>query len=381
MQYRPFGSTGFMVSALGFGAMRLPQRSADAQDIDEPLAIRMIRTALDAGVNYLDTAYPYHGGRSEVVVGKALQGGYRRRVKLATKLPAWLVKRPDDFERFLEEQLRRLGTGSIDYYLLHSLGASSWPRLRDLGILERAERALADGRIGGLGFSFHDELPLFKSILDAYPWHLCQIQYNFMDVAYQAGREGLRYAASRGVPVVVMEPLRGGQLAQPLPAAVAEVWTDSSLRTTPVDRALQWLWDQPEVGTVLSGMSSLEQVRQNLASAEASRPGRLTEAERAVYVRAKGAYEGLRPIPCTQCRYCAPCPHGVDVPRNFQLYNEAVVYGHLAGTRRTYRQFFAAEKRADRCARCGECEPKCPQRIPIRDWLAKVDPLLSTPGA
>jgi predicted aldo/keto reductase-like oxidoreductase len=376
MRYRPFGTTDFQVSALGFGAMRLPQRSTDPADIDEIEAIRMIRTAIDAGVNYLDTAYPYHGGRSEVVVGKALRDGYRSRVRLVTKSPSWLVKTAEDFDRLLREQLERLGTDRVDIYLLHSLNASHWPRVRDLGILERAERALRDGRIGALGFSFHDGLQLFTAIVDAYPWSVCQIQYNFMDVAYQAGREGLAYAAARGIPVVVMEPLRGGQLAQPLPSAVAEVWSRSGSRTTPVDRALQWLWDQPEVATVLSGMSTLEQVRQNLASAERSRSNSLSDTERALYLEAKAAYEGLKPIPCTQCKYCVPCPHGVDVPRNFQLYNEAIVYGHLAGTRRAYRLFFPEAQHADRCLACGECESKCPQHIPIREWLAKVDPLL-----
>jgi hypothetical protein len=376
MRYRPFGTTDFQVSALGFGAMRLPQRSADPADIDEVEAIRMIRTAIDAGVNYIDTAYPYHGGRSEVVVGKALRDEYRSRVRLATKLPSWLVKTADDFDRLLREQLERLGTDRVDIYLLHSLNASHWPRLRDLGILERADQALRDGRIGALGFSFHDALPLFTAIVDAYPWSVCQIQYNFMDVAYQAGREGLGYAAARGIPVVVMEPLRGGQLAQPLPPAVAEVWSRSGSPTTHVDRALQWLWDQPEVATVLSGMSTLDQVRQNLASAARSRSNSLSDTERALYLEAKAAYEGLKPIPCTQCKYCLPCPHGVDVPRNFQLYNEAIVYGHLAGTRRAYRLFFPDAQHADRCLACGECEAKCPQHIPIREWLAKVDPLL-----
>jgi predicted aldo/keto reductase-like oxidoreductase len=385
MQYRPFGKSGSMVSALGFGAMRLPLRSGDSADIDEAEAIGMIRAAIDGGVNYIDTAYPYHGGRSEPVVGQALADGYRDRVTLATKLPSWLVKRADDFDRFLAEQLERLGTARIDVYLLHSLTASHWPRLREIGILARAERALRDGRIGALGFSFHDALPLFKTIVDAYPWACCQIQYNFMDVAYQAGREGLEYAASRDLPVVVMEPLRGGQLAQEPPESVAEVWHRSAIRTPPVDRALQWLWDQPAVATVLSGMSSSEQVRQNLASADRSGPNRLSVSERALYVQAKAAYDGRKPIPCTQCRYCLPCPHGVEIPRNFELYNDAVVYGLTEKSRRSYRSFFPADQHADRCQQCGECLPKCPQQIPIPDWLGRVEPLLGeaaqpTPG-
>ena len=380
MQYRPFGTTGFQVSALGFGAMRLPLRGPGAGDIDEPQAVRMIRTAIDAGVNYVDTAFGYHDGRSEVVVGQALRSGYRRRIKLATKLPSWRIKTVDDFDAFLGQQLGRLQTEHIDFYLLHNLNATDWPRVKDLGILERAERALRDGRIGALGFSFHDQLPLFKAIVDAYHWSLCQIQYNFMDIAYQAGREGLEYAAGRGLPVVVMEPIRGGQLAQEPPPAVAEIWARSAIRATPVDRALQWLWDQPAVTTVLSGMSTMEQVEQNLASAARSRPNCLPETERVLYLHAKAAYEGLKPIPCTQCKYCLSCPNGVDVPRNFELYNDTVIYGHMEKTQRTYRMFFPADKHADRCQRCGECESKCPQNIPIMEWLPKVEARLGTPA-
>jgi len=379
MQYRPFGRTDFQVSALGFGAMRLPLRGPGAGDIDEPLAIRMLRTTIDAGVNYVDTAYGYHDGRSEVVVGQALRDGYRQRVKLATKLPSWRITAATDFDTFLGQQLDRLETEHIDCYLLHSLNAAAWPRLRQLGILDHAERALRDGRIGVLGFSFHDQLPLFKAIVDAYDWGLCQIQYNFMDIAYQAGREGLEYAAGRGLPVVVMEPIRGGQLAQDPPPAVAAVWARSSLRTTPADRALQWLWDQPAVSTVLSGMSTLAQVEQNLASAARSRPDGLPETERVLYLLAKAAYEGLKPIPCTQCKYCQPCPNGVDVPRNFELYNDTVIYGHQEKTQRMYRLFFPAAQHADRCQRCGECEPKCPQQIPIMEWLPQVEARLGPP--
>ncbi len=379
MQYRPFGTTGFQVSALGFGAMRLPLRGPGAADIDEALAIRMIRSAIDAGVNYLDTAYGYHDGRSEVVVGQALRDGYRQRIKLATKLPCWRVETATDFDRFLNEQLGRLGTEHIDFYLLHSLNATAWARLTTLGIFACAERALRDGRIGGLGFSFHDQLPLFKAIVDAYPWSLCQIQYNFMDIAYQAGREGIEYAGGRGLPVVVMEPIRGGQLAQEPPPGVAAIWARSSLRTTPADRALQWLWDQPAVTLVLSGMSTLEQVRQNLASAERSRPHSLSATERLLYLHAKAAYEGLKPIPCTQCQYCQPCPNGVDVPRNFELYNDTVIYGYREKSQRAYRLFFPAKKHADQCRRCGECEPKCPQQIPIMEWLPQVEARLGPP--
>ena len=373
MQYRPFGSTGFQVSALGFGAMRLPQRSGTASDIDEPQAIRMIHAAIEGGVNYVDTAYVYHGERSEVVVGRALRDGYRQRVKLATKLPSWKVKGASDFDKFLGEQLKRLETERVDYYLLHCLDSSHWPRLKKVGILERAERALQDGRIGALGFSFHDAFPLFKSVVDGYSWAFCQIQYNFLDINFQAGRAGLRYAAGRGLPVVVMEPLRGGKLAEAPPPAVAAIWARAAARMSPAERALQWLWDQPEVTTVLSGMSTLKQVKENLASAARSRPHSLSESDRALYVAAKAAYDGLEPIPCTRCGYCMPCPHGVDIPRSFALYNEAIAYGDLSEARRAYLQLAAEGSEAGACEGCAECETQCPQKIEIGDWMSRVD--------
>ncbi len=269
MQYRDFGKLDWKASALGFGAMRLPLKDKDPADVDEPESIRMIRYAIDRGVNYLDTAYMYHGGHSEDIVGRALKDGYREKMKLATKMPVRMAESASDFDRLLNEQLERLGT-KIDFYLLHGLNRQSWTKVRDLGVLRWAEGAMADGRFDYLGFSFHDNLEAFKSIIDDYDnWTLGQIQYNYMDVEYQAGTEGLKYAADRGLAVVVMEPLRGGKLAR-APEQVAGVWESAPQNRSAVEWALQWVWDQPEVSIALSGMSAMEQVLENVDIANRS---------------------------------------------------------------------------------------------------------------
>ena len=374
MQYRRFGKLDFEVSALGFGCMRLPTVGGDASHIDVPLAIAMLRYAIDHGVNYLDSAYPYHGGHSEGLVAKALQGGYREKVKLATKLPTWAANEPADFDRLLGEQLERLQTTHIDFYLLHNLQATLWPKVRDLGVLDWLDRARADGRVGQVGFSFHDSFDLFREIVDAYDgWALCQIQYNFMNEAVQAGTKGLRYAADKGLAVAVMEPLLGGTLATP-PEAIQAIWTAAPVRRSPAEWALQWLWSKPEVAVVLSGMTTMQQVVENVASAERSAVGLLTDADLRRVARVRDAYEALHPVPCTRCGYCMPCPTGVDIPRNMQLYNDALVFGgsHLMLNRNLYRGMPEAA-RAGACAACGQCEEKCPQQIPISDWMPRID--------
>ncbi len=376
MQYRTFGRLDWKPSALGFGAMRLPTIDGDPGKIDEPEATRMIRYAIDHGVNYVDTAYPYHRETSEPFLGRALQDGYRERIRLATKMPCWKVQGAEDFDRYLDEQLERLQTHHIDFYLLHGLNGESWPKMRDLGVLRWAEDALADGRIHHLGFSFHDKYEVFQEIVDASDlWLFCQIQYNFMDIEYQAGTEGLRYAANKGLAVVVMEPLRGGLLTKNVPPAVQEIWDRAPRERTPADWALQWVWNQPEVSVVLSGMSTMEHVEQNVASASQSGPGTLTKQELDVIARARDRYQELSPIPCTDCRYCLPCPNGVDIPRVFEVYNEAMIYGDEQGARIAYL-WLDEEERANLCVECGECLEKCPQQIEIPDWLAKAHELL-----
>jgi predicted aldo/keto reductase-like oxidoreductase len=381
MEHRTFGRLDWKPSALGFGAMRLPTIGGDPARIDEAEATRMIRYAIDHGVNYVDTAYPYHQGNSEPFLGRALGDGHRERVKLATKLPSWMVKGSEDFDRYLNEQLERLRTEQIDFYLLHALNAQSWTSVRDLGVLAWAERAMADGRIGHLGFSFHDTLEVFKEIVDATDlWLFCQIQYNYMDIENQAGTEGLRYAAHKGLAAVIMEPLRGGLLAGKGPAVVQELWDTAPRQRTPADWALQWVWNHPEVSVVLSGMSTMEQVEQNVASASESGPGTLTEEELAIVARVRDMYRGLAPIPCTNCQYCQPCPSGVNIPRIFEVFNDAIMYGDEQAARMAY-QWVEEEQQAEACVECGECLEKCPQQIDIPEWLARAHRLLSPKGA
>jgi len=379
LQYRKFGTLDWKVSALGFGCMRLPtlgeNNGATQGAIDEAEATRMLRWAIDQGLNYLDTAYPYHGGQSEVLVGKALQDGYRDKVRLATKLPTWAVNEYADFDRLLNEQLGKLQTEHVDLYLLHALRRSSWEKVRDLDVLRWAEGAMADGRIGHLGFSFHDTYDVFEEIVDAYDgWEFCQIQYNLIDLENQAGTKGLRYAAEKGLAVVVMEPLLGGRLARP-PKAVERLWAEAAIQRTPVEWALQWLWHQPEVATVLSGMSTMEQVRENVAYAARSQVGGLTDEELARVAEVRDRYLELSPIPCTQCRYCMPCPNGVDIPGNFAQYNTAALYDELEGARGWYEKANAATL-ASACIQCRVCEEHCPQEIPIADWMPVVDEVL-----
>jgi predicted aldo/keto reductase-like oxidoreductase len=379
MTYRTFGRVPIEVSALGFGCMRLPTLDGlpQSEKIDEAAAVRMIRRAVDEGVNYIDTAYPYHNGRSEVVAGRALRDGYRAKVLLATKSPVWLIAKPDDFDAYLNEQLTRLGTAHIDVYLLHALSAERWEKfvLRH-GLLERAEAAIKDGRIGRLGFSFHDKLDAFKKIVDAYDgWSVCQIQYNYMDTENQAGTAGLSYAAGRGLGVVVMEPLLGGRLACP-PQAAADVFLGSDRGWSPAEWALQWIWDQPEVSTVLSGMTSMAQVEENLRAAARSGTGSIDEGGRRLIGEARRILRERAPIPCTQCGYCRPCPSGVDIPRCLGLYNDAVMYENAAFPRLIYARFVPEGERAAVCAKCRECESKCPQGIAISEWLTEVDAVL-----
>ncbi|MBC7218185.1 MAG: aldo/keto reductase [Candidatus Caldatribacterium sp.] len=372
MRYRKFGPLDFEVSVLGFGAMRLPLRNpADESAVDVERAIAMIRYAIDQGVNYIDTAYPYHRGVSEVVVGLALQDGYRERVKVATKLPIWLITDAKDPEKYLREQLSRLKTDHIDFYLLHALDRNRWETVLKFRVLEWAEKAREKGDIGYLGFSFHDDLPTFQRIVDAYPWTLCQIQYNYLDVDFQAGREGLRYAAAKGLAVVIMEPLKGGQLAR-LPEKARMLLASLNPERTPAAWAFLWLWNQKEVTTVLSGMSTMEELEENLRTASLAHEGCLREEELRALEEVRALLKGTAPIPCTTCHYCLPCPQGVAIPTLFGLYNQVFQFGDHEGAKRTYFGFLKESERPGNCTECGLCEERCPQHIPIREWLQRV---------
>jgi predicted aldo/keto reductase-like oxidoreductase len=371
MLYRTMKKADKDLSILGFGCMRLPV--LDNGHVNKPEAVKMIRHAIDSGVNYVDTAWPYHNGESEPVVGKALGDGYREKVSLATKLPTWLVESREDMDKFLDRQLKKLQTDHIDFYLVHSLMEESWNNVESLGVKDFLDDALADGRIKYAGFSFHDRYPAFKKIVDAYDWTFCQIQYNYMDEHYQAGTRGLRYAAGKGLGVVVMEPLRGGLLAKQIPAAM-DIWAKAGEKRSPAEWGLRWVWDHPEVSVVLSGMSSMEQVYENLDVAEKGVPGSLTKKDLALVSKVRKMFKSRMAVPCTGCGYCKPCPNGVDIPACFENYNTACMYEDVEHAKFSYQ--FVGEGKASKCEECGQCEERCPQGIPIPEKLKEVKELL-----
>lgn len=377
MQYRKFGPIDFKVSSLGFGAMRLPVNDNDPQNIKEEEAISMIRYAIDQGVNYIDTAYPYHGECSELLVGKALRDGYRDKVKLATKFPIWLPKTAEECPQYLEEQLEKLETECIDFYLVHNLNKGFWKKTKDLKVLDFLIEAKKQGKIKYIGFSFHDELPLFKEIIDSFPWDFCQIQLNYMDEDYQAGLEGLYYADMRNIPVIVMEPLQGGNLAKEPPQDIKAIWEKADKKRSPAQWGLRWVLNHPEVKLVLSGMSTMEQVKDNIKTMDRALPNSLTEKELILIEQVKNKYKEKVKVGCTDCKYCMPCPNDVNIPENFSLYNKASMYDHWEKSKKAYANLKEKNLSANFCIECGQCEPQCPQGIPIIEKLKEVNSNLS----
>jgi predicted aldo/keto reductase-like oxidoreductase len=383
MLYRPLGRTGEQVSVLGFGAMRLPVVDGRREVIDIPLATEMLHYAVDHGVNYVDTAYPYHGasfdqpGTSESFVGEALKGGYREKVLIATKLPVWLVESRDDMDRILAGQLERLQVERIDCYLLHGLNAKIWPKMQELGATDFLDAARADGRIGHVGFSFHDEHETFINIIDAYAWEFCQIQYNYMDIDRQAGTAGLAYAADKGLGVIVMEPVKGGRLAR-APESVQALWDTAPVKRSPVEWALRFVWDDARVSTLLSGMSTMEQVVANVRVAEEALAGSLTAEESNLIAQARDVYSARTVVDCTACRYCQPCPEGINIPGIFEMVNNAALFDDPAIERMGYQieQGAGHTAAATACTECAQCEDICPQQLEIREELKKAHVLL-----
>ena len=377
MQYRDFGSLDWQVSALGFGAMRLPKENGD---IKQDQAVEMIRYAIDQGVNYIDTAWPYHGGASEGLVAKALKDGYREQVKVATKLPSWKIDSKEDLDKYLEQQLERLEVETIDFYLLHALNQDHWQNYKDLGleyVFEWIEEIKEADKIEQIGFSFHDDYNLFTEIIDVYDWDFCQIQYNYIDTEFQAGKKGLKYAADKNIPVVVMEPLRGGSLAGDMPSEIEGIFDRAKQERRSTDWALQWLWNQPEVSVVLSGMSNLKQVKENVQSAANSGVGKLATKEEEIIQQAANKYQELIPVNCTGCEYCVPCPVGVRIPKAFSLYNEAEIFNSKAEKQQKYNKL-AENEQASACVECGQCEEICPQNLDIIEKLATANKYLTT---
>lgn len=383
MKYRPMGSLGWDVSALGFGCMRFPTKRFNKLAVDNAESTRIVRNGIDQGINYVDTAWFYHLGESERILGEALKGGYRDRVKLVTKLPTPLVRKEEDFEKYLHAQLERLQTDHIDVYLMHTLDRAGFDKVKRLNLIEHAEKAREAGLISHIGFSFHDTLPVFKEIVDHYDWDVAQIQYNYMDTCIQATTEGLEYAHAKKIAVVVMEPLKGGRLASP-PDEALKVMRDSGVERTPVDWALQFLWNRPEVATVLSGMGSQRMVDENCASADRSGVGILTEKEQETIERLAEVYRSKIVVPCTACNYCMPCPYGVDIPGNFAALNNVNLNNHWYfryKTKRGVRKMAQSSAQlnesqsngaASLCTSCRRCVEKCPQHIDIPVELDKV---------
>ncbi len=383
MKYRKFGSTGFKVSALGLGCMRLPTKKLMPLQADIPKSIKLIQSAIDKGINYIDTAWVYHFGASEKIVGIALQSGYRKKVHLATKSPLFLVRKAEDFDNFLNKQLKKLQTNYIDTYLFHSMNKSGLAKLKKYNLIDKMIEAKKEGKIKHIGFSFHDTLPVFKEVVDFYPWDVVQIQYNYMDTAIQATTEGLKYAAGKGMAMVIMEPLKGGKLANP-PAEAWEVIERSKIKRSPVDWALQYLWNLPEISVVLSGMGNLQMLNENCDSADRSGVGSLNEEDLSVINTLTKIYRKKILVHCTSCKYCLPCPSGVNIPQNFAILNNVAIEKSKLRRwlyKRDYKKMANSPKKLDKvksngnaslCINCGICLAKCPQEINIPDELKKV---------
>lgn len=370
MRYRINPKNGDRLSVLGYGCMRFSKKNGV---IDQEKAEREMSRAIELGVNYFDTAWRYPG--NEAALGRFLSKGHRKEVFLATKMPQYQLKKPADADRYFNEELERLQTDYIDYYLMHMLSDfGSWERIKALGIAEWIESKKACGAVRNIGFSYHGGTEGFLKILEDYPWDFCQIQYNYMDETGQAGVRGLKRAEELGIPVIIMEPLRGGRLADRIPAAAAKVFAAADKTLSPAGWGLRWLFNQPGVTVVLSGMNSLEMVEENCAVAESSPPGCLKESDFEVYRRAREVINRSIKVPCTGCGYCMPCPHGVDIPSCFRCYNVSASDGWYTG----FREYFmcTAMKQqpsaASACTGCGRCERQCPQQIPIRAKLSGV---------
>ncbi len=368
MKYRMLA--GEEVSVLGFGCMRFPTVSKSAADINADKSAAMLRYAVENGVNYFDTAYVYHDGKSESFIGEALKP-YRNKIKIATKCPTWHIKKEEDFDIILNEQLERLQTDYIDYYLMHALDKERFDNIVvKYNLIDKLNKAKAEGKIRHIGFSFHDDCETFIRIIDSNPvWEFCQIQFNYINLDYQAGTRGLEYAHKKGLDVIIMEPLLGGKLANPS----EQVRRTLSDEKTPVEWAMDFLWNREEVSLLLSGMGAMEQVRENIAYADKAEAGMLSAANLDMLAHTKDVFDKMALVPCTKCAYCMPCPFGLDIPKIFEAYNATA----SLGMSRAKEIYDSLNKKADKCRKCKKCESVCPQSIKISQNMTKISEIFS----
>lgn len=380
MQFRTDPKTVNELSILGFGMMRLPSSRGR---IDLAASEKLVLQAIEGGVNYFDTAYLYSG--SEEALGTILKrNNLRDKVNIATKLPHMNCKSKEDFDKHFDTQKERLQTDCFDYYLLHNISdVSQWARLKEIGIEEWIAQKKESGEIKRIGFSYHGPEGQFVELLDGFEWDFVQIQYNYINENYQAGRKGLQAAAERGLPVIVMEPLLGGKLVDGLPAGATAAFEAVKPGRSSVEWAFSWLWDQPEVTVVLSGMNGVDQMQQNLALADAARPGMLDGDEREAFNEAKDVFNKSYKVPCTGCNYCMPCPKGINIPACFTAYNSSYITGYISGMQQyavTTGMMGEDTRLASDCIECGACESHCPQNIAVTAELKKVKRRFQPPG-
>ena len=360
MQYRSL--CGEKISVLGYGCMRFPTVN---DKIDEKTSADYLEYAFKSGVNYYDTAYPYHNGESEGFLGRTIVKNHRKDIYLATKCPVWLLKTADDFDRIFNEQLTRLGTDYVDFYLMHALDAEGWDTVKQFDLLTKAAKLKSEGKIRHIGFSFHDSLDVFKEIINGWDgWEFCQIQLNYINVDHQAGIAGLEYAKEKGLDVIIMEPLLGGRLANP-PSEVKKVLGSAK---PPVEFALDFLWNRPEISILLSGMGAMEQVEQNIVYADRAQAGMLSESELETLAEAKRVFDSRPFVACTGCAYCMPCPAGLDIPGIYKLYNRTAWHGKKDAK----AEYDKLEEKADSCISCGACLAHCPHNINSPEIMPEI---------
>ena len=378
MQYRKMGKLGIEVSAFGVGCMRFPMYTNEEgkRVVDQELANQIIHTAIENGVNYLDTAYVYSDKQAEKVLGIALQGGWREKVYVATKLPIWDCHKTEDMYRLYEEQRTNLQVDCIDFYLIHCLGRDQWRRMRDLGVREFLNDLKAEGKIKYACFSFHDNYEAFEEIINDYDWDMCQLQFNYMDIHNQATIKGVELAGEKNIPVVIMEGLLGGRLAN-VPDTVQAVFDSYPEKRSAVEWAFRWLCNFPQVGTVLSGVTDMAQTMDNLAIFDRTGVGIMSDEELAIVDKAREEYLRRTKVGCTGCRYCMPCPCGVDIPAIFSTWNEAFKYNTNIAGNGHYNHMVKEGKGADQCVECGACMEMCPQQLNIPELLKTASAELS----